>query len=101
MKVTAEEREMLVRIENNQFTGGAYKRATFIDKVCRNKTERSTLERLCQKNLVEKGLGGTVAGDVYDGCWLTPKGKEVLREECEKDDNREANPGVTKGVKDR
>lgn len=82
VKITAEERGMLSKIENNQFTGGAYKRATFTDKVCRNKKDRSILETLCKKGLVETGLGGTVAGDVYDGCWLTPKGKEVLLEEA-------------------
>ena len=59
----------------SQTIGGAYKRATFIDKVCRNKADRGVLDTLCQKSLVEKGLGGTVAGDVYDGCWLTEKGK--------------------------
>jgi hypothetical protein len=36
------------------------------------------LDTLCQKGLVETGLGGTVAGDVYDGCWLTQKGKEAI-----------------------
>ena len=75
MEITPEERQMLRRIANNQFTGGAYKRATFIDKVCRNKADRGVLDTLCQKGLVEKGLGGTVAGDVYDGCWLTEKVK--------------------------
>lgn len=80
MKITSEERDMLKKIENNQYTGGAYKRATFVDKVCRNKMDRLVLKMLCQKGLVETGLGGTVAGDVYDGCWLTPKGREALRE---------------------
>jgi len=80
VKITEEERDMLMKIENNQFTGGAYKRATFIDKVCRNKADRSILEDLCRKGLVEKGLGGTVAGDVYDGCWVTLQGKEALSE---------------------
>jgi len=75
MEITPEEKEMLSRIANNQFTGGAYKRATLIDKVCRNKVDRAVLDTLCRKGLVERGLGGTVAGDVYDGCWLTNKGK--------------------------
>jgi hypothetical protein len=80
MEITPEEKQMLTRIEKNQFTGGAYKRATLIDKVCRNKADRAVLDALCQKGLVEKGLGGTVAGDVYDGCWLTAEGKAVERE---------------------
>lgn len=81
MDITLEERGMLKRIDENQYTGGAYRRATFINKVCHNKADRSMLAMLCQKGLVETGLGGTVAGDVYDGCWLTPKGKEALRED--------------------
>jgi hypothetical protein len=28
--------------------------------------------------LAETGLGGTVAGDVYWGCWLTQKRKEAI-----------------------
>jgi hypothetical protein len=83
VKITSEERDMLKKIESNQYTGGAYKRATFVDKVCRNKKDRLVLDMLCQKGLVETGLGGTVAGDVYDGCWLTPKGWEALREVVE------------------
>jgi hypothetical protein len=79
MEITPEEKDMLVAIETNQYTGGAYKRATFIDKVCRNKGDRTTLDTLCQKGLAEKGLGGTVAGDVYWACWLTQKGKEAVR----------------------
>jgi hypothetical protein len=80
MEITPEEKDMLKKIEDNQYTGGAYKRATFIDKVCRSKMDRSVLDTLRQKGLAETGLGGTVAGDVYDGCWLTPKGKEALNE---------------------
>ena len=101
MKITSEERDMLKKIENNQYTGGAYKRATFVDKVCRNKMDRLALDMLCQKGLVEKGLGGTVAGDVYDGCWLTPKGKEALREGQGTGINHEVNPDVMKGEKDQ
>ena len=78
MEISSEERSMLVRIEKNGYTGGAYKRATFTDKVCRNKAERVLLEELCRKGLAEKGLGGTVAGDVYWACWLTQKGKEAI-----------------------
>jgi hypothetical protein len=70
MDITPEEKDMLRRIVNNQFTGGAYKR-----KVCRSKADRAVLDTPCRKGLVETGLGGTVAGDVYDGCWLTDKGK--------------------------
>jgi len=96
VEITSEEKQMLMKIEINQYTGGAYKRATFIDKVCRNKTDRSILKALCQKGLVETGLGGTVAGDVYDGCWLTPKGKKALGEEPRIDFNDNVNLKVTK-----
>jgi hypothetical protein len=58
MKITLEEKDMLSKIENNQYTGGAYKRATCIDKVCRNKAERAVLDTLCKKGLAETGLGG-------------------------------------------
>jgi len=78
MDITQEEKEMLDRIEKNQYTGGGYRRATWIEKVCRNKKERKVLDSLCTKGLAETGLGGTVAGDTYRACWLTPKGKEVL-----------------------
>jgi hypothetical protein len=81
MELSAEEEEMLHRIANNPFTGGAYKRATLIEKVCLNKGDRAILDRLCAKGLAETGLGGTVAGDVYDGCWLTEQGREALREQ--------------------
>ncbi|MDD5244639.1 MAG: hypothetical protein PHU49_11550, partial [Syntrophorhabdaceae bacterium] len=73
-----EEKDMLVRIVNNEYTGGGYKRATWIDKVCRNKEDREMLDTLCQKGLAETGLGGTVAGDTYRACWLTQKGKETI-----------------------
>jgi hypothetical protein len=79
--ITPEEKEMLGRIATNQFTGGAYKRATFIDKICRSKADRLVLDALCRKGLVETGLGGTVAGDIYDGCWLTESGKAAERGE--------------------
>jgi hypothetical protein len=78
MEITPEEKIILVRIVNNQYTGGAYKRATFIDKVCLNKSDRAMLDMLCQKGFAEKGLGGTVAGDVYWACWLTQKGKDAI-----------------------
>ncbi|MCX5809808.1 MAG: hypothetical protein NTX36_10640 [Proteobacteria bacterium] len=78
MEITAEEKDMLTRIVNNQYSGGAYKRATWIDKVCRNKADRAVLDALCQKGLTETGLGGTVAGDTYRACWLTQKGKEAI-----------------------
>ena len=65
MEISPEEKEMLSKISNNQYTGGAYKRATFIDKVCRNQADRVVLDALCQKGLAETGFGGTVAGDTY------------------------------------
>jgi hypothetical protein len=58
MEITVEEKDMLGKIENNQYTGGAYKRATWIDKVCSNKADREVLDTLCKKGLAEKGLGG-------------------------------------------
>jgi hypothetical protein len=81
MEITPEEKDMLQRIVDNQYSGGAYKRATWIDKVCRNKAESATLDSLCRKGLTETGLGGTVAGDTYRACWLTQKGKELLKAE--------------------
>jgi hypothetical protein len=33
MEITLEEKDMLSKIENNQYTGGAYKRATCINIV--------------------------------------------------------------------
>jgi hypothetical protein len=54
MEITPEEKDMLRRMANNQFTGSAYKRATFIDKVCRNKADRAMLDALCHKGLVER-----------------------------------------------
>ncbi len=78
MDITSREKEMLIRIQDNQYTGGAYKRATWIDKVCRSETDRSVLDALCRKGLVETGLGGTVAGDTYRGCWLTETGKAAI-----------------------
>jgi hypothetical protein len=77
MELNAEEREMLQRIVQNQYTGGGYRRATWIDMICRTAEEKAVLVRLCQKGLVETGLGGTVAGDPYDACWLTPKGRQA------------------------
>ena len=81
MEITLKEKDMLSRIANNQYTGGAYKRATFISKVCRNKADKAVLESLCQKGLAETGLGGTVAGDTYRACWLTEKGKAAEKAE--------------------
>jgi hypothetical protein len=81
MEITPEEKTMLSRILNNQYTGGGYKRATFIDKVCRSKADRAVLESVCQKGLVETGLGGTVAGDTYRACWLTEKGRTADKAE--------------------
>ena len=75
MELTAEERDMLRRIVDNRYTAGGYKRATWISTVCRTGADKTVLAALCEKGLVETGLGGTVAGDPYDGCWLTPKGR--------------------------
>ena len=77
MEITREEREMLQRIADNRYTGGGFKRATWISKVCRTDEDRALLDALCRKGLVETGLGGTVAGDSYKACWLTPQGKTV------------------------
>ena len=97
MELTSEEKEMLDRIEKNQYTGGAYRRATWIEKVCRNKKEKVILDSLCEKALAEKGLGGTVAGDTYRACWLTHKGKELLDTI---QNNRKVNKGKERGTPD-
>ncbi|HOT41136.1 MAG TPA: hypothetical protein PLL96_00735 [Syntrophorhabdaceae bacterium] len=81
MDITREEMEMLKKIEDNQYTGGGYRRATWIDKVCRGRADRLILENLCKKGLAETGLGGTVAGDTYRACWLTDKGKELVKKQ--------------------
>ena len=78
MELTSKEKEMLRRIANNPYVGGAYERAAWIDIICPSKEDRMLLESLCHKGLVETGLGGTVAGDPYEACWLTPKGREAM-----------------------
>jgi hypothetical protein len=78
MELTSDEKELLCRIANNPYTGGAYKRATWIDIICPTKADKAVLETLRHKGLAETGLGGTVAGNAYDACWLTPKGKEAV-----------------------
>jgi hypothetical protein len=75
MEISPDEHEMLRRITGNQYSGGGYKRATWIWRVCRTEADRAVLDMLCWKGLAETGLGGTVAGDPYDACWLTPEGK--------------------------
>jgi hypothetical protein len=80
VELTPDEKAMLRRIANNPYSGGAYKRATWIDMICPTKADKTLLETLCHKGLAEIGLGGTVAGDPYDACWLTSKGKEELDE---------------------
>lgn len=80
LEFTDDEIEIIKRIDAYQYTGGAYKRASFIDKVCRNKKDKIILNDLCKKGFAEIGLGGTVAGDTYRGCWLTEKGKALLEE---------------------
>lgn len=77
MEITPVEREMLRRITDNQYSSGGYRRATWIEMVCRTNADRELLDMLCEKGLAETGLGGTVAGDTYKACWLTPKGKEA------------------------
>ncbi|MCX8110621.1 MAG: hypothetical protein N3D15_05180 [Syntrophorhabdaceae bacterium] len=79
MDITREEMEMLFKIEDNQYTGGGYRRAAWIDKVCKSKADRLILDSLCKKGLVETGLGGTVAGDTYRACWLTDSGRELAK----------------------
>ncbi len=78
MVITLEEKDMLSRIVNNQYSGGAYKRATWVDTICRTKADRALLAVLCEKGLAETGLGGTVAGDPYTACWLSDKGKKAI-----------------------
>ncbi len=78
MEISWEEKDMLKKIVENQYTGGAYRRATWIEKVCRSKRDKDVLDVLCQKGLAENGLGGTVAGDTYRACWLTEKGKYLI-----------------------
>lgn len=75
MEITPEEKEMLRRIADNPYSGGSYERATLLWKACRNEAEKAVLDSLCRKGLAETGFGATVAGDRYNGCWLTPKGK--------------------------
>jgi hypothetical protein len=79
MEITPNEKEMLRRIADNQYSGGGYKRATWVEMVCPTKADRAVLETLRRKGLAETGLGGTVAGDPYDACWLTPEGKEACK----------------------
>ncbi|HPP05749.1 MAG TPA: hypothetical protein PLW88_00145 [Syntrophorhabdaceae bacterium] len=76
--LTEEEKEIIERIDRYQYTGGGYRRASFIEKVCRSRADKNILENLCKKGFAETGLGGTVAGDTYRACWLTDKGKIVL-----------------------
>ena len=78
MEISWEEKDMLKKIVENQYTGGAYRRATWIEKVCRSKRDKDVLDVLCQKGLAEIGLGGTVAGDTYRACWMTEKGKYLI-----------------------
>jgi hypothetical protein len=75
MDITAKERELLRRIADNPYSGGSYERAALLWKVCSDQADRDVLDSLCRKGLAEKGFGATVAGDRYDGCWLTALGK--------------------------
>jgi len=85
MEITPDEKEMLRRIADNQYSGGGYKRATWVETACRTEADRAVLDMLCRKGLAETGLGGTVAGDPYDACWLTPKGKEAVERESSRE----------------
>jgi len=76
--LTDKEKEIIERIDLYQYTGGGYRRASFIDKVCKKKGDKEILKGLCIKGIAETGLGGTVAGDTYRACWLTEKGKMIL-----------------------
>jgi hypothetical protein len=60
MELTVEEREMLQKIVSNQYTGGGHKRSTWIEPICRTGADQTVLAALCQKGLVETGLGRTV-----------------------------------------
>lgn len=75
MELTSEEKALLRRIANNPYSGGAHKRASLLEIVCPSRADKAMLKTLCNKGLAEIGLGGTVAGDFYDACWLTPEGK--------------------------
>jgi hypothetical protein len=77
MDLSTEEMELLRRIADHPYRGGGYPRAGWIELLCRTKRERAVLASLCRKGLVETGLGGTVAGDPYDACWLTSEGRAV------------------------
>lgn len=87
-QLTAEEKAMLRNIVRNQYTGGGYRRATWIDKICRTAADKALLAALCKKGLVETGLGGTVAGDPYDACWLTPEGRTAYGSVSAAEDSR-------------
>lgn len=78
MELTPEEKKLLRKIADNPYSGGAYKRATLLERVCPSRADKAMLQALCNKGLAETGLGGTVAGDFYDACWLTPKGKAEI-----------------------
>ena len=45
MELTSEEKNMLRRIANNPYSGGAYKRATWIDMVCHSEADKAVLRR--------------------------------------------------------
>jgi hypothetical protein len=81
MEMSRGEKELLHRIADNPYTGGGFRRAAWIGKVCPTDADRTLLDELCRKGLVETGLGGTVAGDTYRACWLTPQGKTAIGEE--------------------
>ncbi len=80
MDLTEEEKDVLCRIAEKEYSGGGYRRAAWIQMVCCTARDKVVLQTLCRKGLAETGLGGTVAGDPYDACWLTPKGKALQEE---------------------
>jgi hypothetical protein len=76
-ELTMNEKNLLFRIMDKQYTGGGYKRAAWVVMVCPTAADKAALKSLCGKKLAETGLGGTVAGDPYNACWLTPAGKAL------------------------
>lgn len=78
LNLSTEEKGLMRLIVDNKYEGGTnYPRATWVEIVCPNKKSKAVLKGLCDKGLVETGIGGTVAGDPYTGCWLTKKGEAV------------------------
>ncbi len=49
MELTSEEKEMLRRIVSNQYTGGGYKRATWVEMICRTGRGQGSVGRALPK----------------------------------------------------